>query len=273
MSSWMVKLVTQRIFRESHLNKFGTEDPYYEETIVSSGDPTKPDKVKKIRKRTAPKGLSENDEKIFIKIRRRAYHLDMLFNVCGIRVGWNGIISLLPVVGDALSVTSSLMIYKMLFDLDEKVPLTIHATFLFNILIDFLIGLIPIVGSIVEIGYKANSRNSLSLEKYLEKVGAKNLSQLQMLTDPSNRTNVNDSAFKKKSGFGSIYNKFRNQIAPNEAPAQSGVSDNRSVKSISSAIPHNRKKSFDELDPQEVIQRHSLTAHEPITNEKAKFNR
>lgn len=43
--------------------------------------------------------------------------------------------------------------------------------FLFNIIVDFLIGLIPIVGDIVEVMYKANSRNALVLEKHLKKKG------------------------------------------------------------------------------------------------------
>ncbi|KAM9914442.1 hypothetical protein OXX69_000631 [Metschnikowia pulcherrima] len=47
--------------------------------------------------------------------------------------------------------------------------------FLFNILVDFLLSLIPIVGDIIEIGYKANSRNFLLLEKHLLRVGKKNM--------------------------------------------------------------------------------------------------
>lgn len=60
-------------------------------------------------------------------------------------------------------------------DVDGGLPLDVQAQFLFNIIVDFLIGLIPIVGDVVEIMYKANSRNALILEKHLKAKGEKNL--------------------------------------------------------------------------------------------------
>ena len=54
-------------------------------------------KVKK-QKRRLPDGLSENDQTVLKKIRRRAYRLDMsLFNCCGIRFGWSSVVGIVPV--------------------------------------------------------------------------------------------------------------------------------------------------------------------------------
>lgn len=69
----------------------------------------------------------------------------------------------------------SLLLLKTARDVDGGLPLDVQAQFLFNIIVDFLIGLIPIVGDVVEIMYKANSRNALILEKHLKAKGEKNL--------------------------------------------------------------------------------------------------
>lgn len=68
-----------------------------------------------------------------------------------------------------------MLLLKTARDVDGGLPLDVQAQFLFNIIVDFLIGLIPIVGDVVEIMYKANSRNALILEKHLNAKGEKNL--------------------------------------------------------------------------------------------------
>jgi len=159
------------------LNKFGTEDPYYdvfeiEQQSFFGGRPT----VKKVKKpKAVPVGISSNDERVLKKVLRRAYHLDMLFNIFGYRVGWTGLVGVVPVVGDIAGILFSLMLLKTANSVDGGLPLDVIAQFLFNIIIDFLIGLIPVVGDVVEIMYKANSRNALILEKHLKSKGEINL--------------------------------------------------------------------------------------------------
>lgn len=117
-----------------------------------------------------PVGISANDSNILKKVIRRAYHLDMLFNVpiLGYRIGWSGIVGVIPVAGDIMSIFFSLLLFKLTLGVDGGLPYDVQAKMLGNILIDFLIGLIPIVGDLVEIMYKANSRNALLLEKHLK---------------------------------------------------------------------------------------------------------
>lgn len=47
-----------------------------------------------------PQGLSKHEEKILLKIKKRAHHLDKGFKLCGIRFGWTFIIGLVPFAGD-----------------------------------------------------------------------------------------------------------------------------------------------------------------------------
>lgn len=46
-----------------------------------------------------------------------------------------------------------------------------------NIAFDFLIGLVPFLGDIIDAAYKANSRNAALLESHLREKGQKNLRQ------------------------------------------------------------------------------------------------
>ncbi|ODV97251.1 hypothetical protein PACTADRAFT_84463 [Pachysolen tannophilus NRRL Y-2460] len=172
MLTWILKLATRKVFQENHWNKLFTEDPYYEEVIIPSQNGIDPPKKIK-RKRQIPKGLSAQDAKIFEKIKRRSYHLDMLFSFIGLRFGWNGLLGAIPVIGSGLSVINSILLYRMVFEFSMKLPITIHLQLLANIMVDFLLGFIPIVGDLIEVGYKANSRNALIIEKYLINFGNK----------------------------------------------------------------------------------------------------
>lgn len=92
----------------------------------------------------------------------------MLFNVFGYRVGWSGLIGLVPVAGDFASVVFSLLLFKTAREIEGGLPWLLQLQILGNILIDFLIGLVPVVGDVIEVLYKANSRNALLLEKHLQ---------------------------------------------------------------------------------------------------------
>lgn len=50
---------------------------------------------------------------------------------------------------------------------DDGLPLTILSRMVFNILVDFVIGLVPFVGDLADAAYRANIRNAWLLELYL----------------------------------------------------------------------------------------------------------
>lgn len=84
----------------------------------------------------------------------------------------------MPFVGDVAGVVFSLLLFKSAREVDGGLPWDIQAQFLFNILMDFLLGLVPVVGDMIEVMYKANSRNALVLEKHLAEKGQMNIRKL-----------------------------------------------------------------------------------------------
>lgn len=162
-----------RFLKDNQFTKFGVEDPYYEHIPIQSpeGQPTKYKKVA----RSIPPGLSENDIVVLKSVQKQAYRSDMWFSLLGLKFGFSAIVGFVPVLGFLVSNYWSLKIFFTARGLEEGLPLDIQMIFLFNIVVDFLLSLIPFVGDIIEIGYKANLRNFLLLEKHLARLGQKNL--------------------------------------------------------------------------------------------------
>lgn len=143
----------------------GEQDPYNE--------PIPEDELKfyqrkgSKRKRKLPETLSKHDFKILKNVRDKAHCLDLSMSFCGFRFGWAGIIGLIPWIGDVCALFLSLRLVKAAQKIEGGLPDHIYSKMMLNITVDFVLGLIPIVGDVVNIAYKANSRNYLMLEKFL----------------------------------------------------------------------------------------------------------
>ncbi|CUS09760.1 unnamed protein product [Tuber aestivum] len=170
MSGLITKFVFNKILRENSDNGHGTDDPYFE--TLPAGRLSVGGR-KKRRKKALPPGLSREDEKILTKVKRRAYRLDMaLGSFCGMRVGWSSLIAIIPGIGDVLDVMLALMVIRTASQ--ANLPSGVRAQMMFNVVIDFVIGLVPFLGDIVDIGFKANTRNAIILENFLRQRGAEN---------------------------------------------------------------------------------------------------
>ena len=102
------------------------------------------------------------------QLARLSILLDEAFTlpVVGVRVGWDAIIGLIPVIGDgAGAIISSYFVYKAL---RFKLPLTTVAKMVLNIGIELLIGIVPIVGDVLDVAWKANRRNYRLMEGFFE---------------------------------------------------------------------------------------------------------
>jgi uncharacterized membrane protein YwzB len=176
MSSFVIKYITNRLLKDNQWNRLGVEDPYHEYVDAKSsfGKPYK----KRIARRI-PEGISSNDTQVLQLFRKRAYKYDMWFLFLGIRFGWTNIVGLIPVVGTIVSTFWSLKLLVLARSLDNGFPLDLQLLFILNITIDFALGFIPIVGDLIEVGYKSNSRNYLLLEKHLTRVGMKNMGLIE----------------------------------------------------------------------------------------------
>ncbi|KAH7258113.1 hypothetical protein MRS44_010369 [Fusarium solani] len=175
MTSAIAKIVTKRILGETIQNKFGTEDPYFEQVPATRLNGTPNGKFKK-RKKALPPGISEHDGKVLTKVKRRAYRLDLaLFSCCGVRFGWGSALGLIPAIGDVLDMLMAILVLKTCMQIDGGLPTSVKARMMVNILFDFGIGIIPFIGDLADAAFRANTRNAALLEAYLREQGKENL--------------------------------------------------------------------------------------------------
>jgi hypothetical protein len=85
----------------------------------------------------------------------------------GIRFGLDGVLGLVPVIGDILSAFISLYLISRASKLGLS-PWT-KARMVWNVALDTLVGAIPIVGDAFDVGFKSNRRNMALVRKALER--------------------------------------------------------------------------------------------------------
>ncbi|KAJ9152165.1 PH domain containing protein [Coniochaeta hoffmannii] len=169
MASLIGKALAKRTLKDAAQKNINSSNPFEEQIPVYDKNGRETGKTK-TRKRGFPTGLSQNDLKILKKVRKRAYRLDMsLFNCCGIRFGWSSVIGIIPVIGDFIDCFMALMVVKTCQKIDGGLPATLRARMMFNIVLDFGLGLIPLLGDIADAVFRANTRNAWLLEMYLTK--------------------------------------------------------------------------------------------------------
>ena len=103
------------------------------------------------------------------RLRKLAYWLDDRFRIPGTnwRVGLDGLIGLIPGVGD--TVTTALATYIILEAKRLGVPTGTLLRMIGNVLGDFAVGAVPVVGDLIDLRWKANRKNIQLLNAYLER--------------------------------------------------------------------------------------------------------
>lgn len=98
---------------------------------------------------------------------RLARLLDSQFRIPGTdyRIGLDGIVGIIPGIGDTVTTALSLIIIAEAVHLGVSKPTL--AKMLGNVAIDWLVGLVPVAGDVFDIMYKANLRNVDLLEREL----------------------------------------------------------------------------------------------------------
>ncbi|KAL8675547.1 MAG: hypothetical protein Q9168_000059 [Polycauliona sp. 1 TL-2023] len=166
MSAAVAKMLAKKYAEKSGKKHFTpAADPYF----VTGGD----GEVTKFKRKDVPLGISPADAKVLLAVRRRAYRLDNSINICGLRFGLSSVVGIIPALGDFIDVFFALMVYlnccKVGLDPSTKSKMVM------NIVVDFALGLTPVLGDIADALFKANTRNLVELEKFLTKKGEKNL--------------------------------------------------------------------------------------------------
>lgn len=91
--------------------------------------------------------------------------MDNQFRVGKFRFGLDPILGVIPGFGDLFSLALSFYIILIAFML--KLPQDKIGTMIRHIITDFLIGLMPIVGDLADLGYKANTKNLRILHEHV----------------------------------------------------------------------------------------------------------
>ena len=106
------------------------------------------------------------DSRMLDALRRYAVLLDSQFRVPGtrIRFGLDAIVGLIPGVGDiSTPVFASMLIIQ---GVRMRLPAIVQARMVLNAAIDMLLGFVPLLGDLADIGFKANLRNLALLERH-----------------------------------------------------------------------------------------------------------
>lgn len=101
-----------------------------------------------------------------------AYVLDNSIRLPGtrMRIGLDALIGLVPGVGDAVG--GAMSAYIVLQAARLGAPVAVLLRMLLNILVEVVVGGIPLLGDLFDAGFKANVRNLTLLQRSLEAPGA-----------------------------------------------------------------------------------------------------
>lgn len=103
------------------------------------------------------------------RLDRLAHNLDSRYRIpgTGIRFGWDGILGLVPGLGDIATLGPAGYILLEAHRLGA--PKHLKGRMAFNSGVDWIIGSIPLVGDVFDVGWKANRRNVALLRRHFER--------------------------------------------------------------------------------------------------------
>lgn len=102
------------------------------------------------------------------RLQRLAWLMDKSIRLPGgFRIGADGIIGLVPVVGDLVG--AGVSSYIVAEAARMKVPKSVLARMGLNVLVEVVVGAIPVAGDLFDFAFKANVRNIKLLESYLQR--------------------------------------------------------------------------------------------------------
>ena len=118
--------------------------------------------------RTTANGRSPADvERSIRRAQNIARWMDDRFRIPGTnrRVGLDGVLGMIPGIGDVLTTGVSVMIMKEAWA--HGLPKTVIGRMGANLLIDTVVGAVPLVGDLFDFGWKANRKNAELLTRHL----------------------------------------------------------------------------------------------------------
>ncbi|EYD73695.1 DUF4112 domain-containing protein [Limimaricola hongkongensis] len=100
------------------------------------------------------------------RLDRMAHLMDARFKVFGFRFGYDSLLGLIPGIGDTISLAPSAWLVWRAHQLG--VPKRKIGRMAVNTGVDYVVGSIPVIGDLIDFGFKANLRNAAILREHLE---------------------------------------------------------------------------------------------------------
>jgi hypothetical protein len=105
------------------------------------------------------------------RLRSLQWLLDNAYRVPGtnIRFGWDALVGIVPWAGD---VVTALFASAMIIQAHHmRVPRVVQLRMVINVLLDILIGVVPLFGDVADVFWKSNTRNFALLERHAAEPG------------------------------------------------------------------------------------------------------
>ncbi|CAO3694055.1 unnamed protein product [Umbelopsis ramanniana] len=112
-----------------------------------------------------PTILSTKDAKILAQYKSRVEVFDRMFKCCCCWIGWDMLLDLIPVLGKTISLFFAIALYRLACS--ANISHEVKSKMQWHTTVNFVIGLIPIVGLIFDILYQANAKNLKIFEQFL----------------------------------------------------------------------------------------------------------
>lgn len=111
--------------------------------------------------------LSETEAGELARLEVVAVWLDSKFETpFGVRIGWDGVLGLVPVVGNILTTLLSAALIARAANLGASTPVLLRMGL--NVVIDDAIGAIPVLGWVGDFAWKSNLKNVDLLRRHLQ---------------------------------------------------------------------------------------------------------
>lgn len=87
-------------------------------------------------------------------------------------------------IGDVCDFLLSYMVFRTCCSVEPPLPASLRLHMWLNLVIDFAIGLVPVLGDLADAFYKCNTKNVVLLERELRKRGAKRMQTANQVSAP-----------------------------------------------------------------------------------------
>ena len=109
-------------------------------------------------------------ERTLARLETMTSWLDDRFTLPGtnVRFGLDPVLGLIPGIVD--TATALLTLYMILVARTHRLPVGLQAAMVGNLVLDWAVGSVPVLGDLFDVGFKANRRNLTLLKRYLGRI-------------------------------------------------------------------------------------------------------